>query len=367
MVDSAKMFDSQGSRWSDQELWKKGFDLIAHPSTRDKGFEQLIKLSRAAMSRYLRSKNGPCDDHHDIISNVADRIWESRNRREYPSLPAFFAFLKTAVRNELTDQRKSAHSRRTTSIESSGDPSDGHSTEFMQRLENLSEHHALLEVANNLWLGRKTPNFKYQMLAAKLLLWDRKRLSFVKTAVEELGCQQKAVDNASLISWVTEETILKRLSYAVIHHKPEKLVNTVTKDCNLASNEEVLLLWNRFFHLKPKKVLINEYPDNQREWAQSILDHYEARLPFGPCFEVVIDSVKRCGASVAVFARDELWKRTMFQYSLYKMPQEDMVTWFQHPTSLAQFNLGDGQIHGWIANKRLNKELREALESGEWS
>jgi Sigma-70 region 2 len=360
------MMGSNARPYSANDPWRKGFDMIGSAATRDLGFELLIKLSRGAMSRYLRDLEGPLDDHEDIVSCVAIRLWESRETREYPTLPSFLAFVKRATKNELIDRRRSAYTKQTTSLEVSEEASSDDSVEFMRRLGSRAEDHALLQVADNLWLGKKASNYQLRMLAATLIFRDKKRLLVVMEALKKLNRAPQDIDPVWLLKWVTDKSILRRLSYSVMHYRPEDVFKAVVDSDHKYSNEDILLLWKRFVRFEPKGRLMKSIPEDQHAKVKGILEAHEAKLPFSPSFESMISNVRRHDDQIDVFSEEGLWKRLLFQYSVYNLPRDDMHQWFEKPASLGKFSLGKNQIHGWISNGRLRIELEKACESGEW-
>ncbi len=294
------------------------------------------------------------------------RMWNLRNNpAKFPTLGHWIGYAYCIARNACTDMRKSAESRHASGAEYSDETLESHARNVAEEFEGAALYADLMNLADDLWLGEKPADYRYRMLAANLVLHRQVRLQRVYEYLKQFEHAKFSEDPVTFMNWIKDPTIVRRLTYLVTHHSREELLRTMEERVAPTCDDEKAWMYQRYGLFHSIKKIVDNVDSCRQAAAEEFLGRCEESLPFRDAVERIYRSIKSIDDQTQVLCEPGLWKRLIFQYSQYELPLNDMVEWFGPPCQTVGFKFDQTKAHGWVYNKRLLKELREAYRNGE--
>ncbi len=350
--------------------WQEALANLAVDTEFHLGFERLVHLTRPALRKYLQMRGVTNEDREDIVQTTFLRILENRDRISFRTATEWNAYARTIARNLLIDRVGSAYARNTQPIPESTLADLDSPEDFEVQILDAEQRESYIRAANELYLGPRSREGDVYLLAAKMLLWDRRELPEVLMVLRREGFLEGEIDSATFIERVVSEQNLRWLVYSKLGLAPEILFALVLgcppseiPERFSTRREETLTLMLRFCNFQSRKSILQFMADILTpEEVDSILKRFESRVPLESRMRRIANRLRRHSDKGRALSDSLVWKRLAIHYVSHKMHHADFVGWVGPAASVGGFTMTDDTVRGWIGNRRIYTDLKKYID-----
>jgi DNA-directed RNA polymerase specialized sigma24 family protein len=324
------------------------------------------------------------EDAEDIVQQAYLRIWSRRRQLQNMGLAAWRGYLnRIALRCCLDHLRSRDNKDRPASLESFHDiPSE--EMPLVSAVEDAIRLGVIFSLADEVWLGSDpsvSPAVRTrQILAAQMMALDGVPWETVCRVLGDGPDPTQSISRGTLDRWVTDPNVVRGLAYERLYFSNQNLAafllmplspestseapSRIDPDGTTAGwtpDEQLVIGWRYGAGMQQQQ--IEARTDNRlpSEELESLFAKCCALFPFRERMaEILASPVLRSSVPVReLLASDGLWKRLVFQYAYVDdISYKDILD----RTAPAADQVGctiteRGTLKGWIAMKRLLKEL----------
>jgi len=284
----------------------------------------------------------------------------------------------------VDSKTKDAIRRRGTIVEYGEDYQDPRTQQDEKDSEVRDQALQILKAADDHWLGSEPPDFEERLLAAQLLCVDGLPWETVVDMVAHTLPRYVPKSEADLRQWLADVRVVRSAAYLEVYHTAPKLTARIVgcDEDDLAALferiqtcvptdhahggwtwQELSVIEHKFYRYQPT-LRVHEHCIGclQKEQVCEIVGRCALRLPFAKVMKDVWNGFETNPTRQKAFGEARFWKRLAFQCIIADgLRRHDFEDWLCPCAEGTGFAFSAETLQGWIANKRLVKELREYL------
>ncbi len=345
-------------------------------STREEGFSRLVARSRPFLNSLLANSLRSESDREDIIQQIFQRVWKSRERFEFTTVGAWWRFLRTMTRNCLIDHVRSQSE--TASLEDLElqdiPPAEIEMVDAV--VEAMEDRRLLYRLADELFLdlpqGISDSLRTHHLLAAKLFLIDRMPWQTVCRIMNSQTNEFELMGRSDLDRIVSDPSLIRHLAFTELHWENEQLCAYLLeigsdpgKDSlgleNPWSEEQKEAIQLRFqYALLLDQILSRLGTSVNKSELVAIFDRCVQLFPFVEIMYRLRQNVGPVKGGLDQLASPGLWHRMVFQYHCHNaLPQKDILDRTAGAAQAAGTDVTPGKLNVGLSNGRLFKKLAD--------
>lgn len=340
-------------------------------SSREEAFSKLAVRCRPYLhSLVSRSLSSP-SDCDDVIQEVLQRLWKSRDKAGFATAGAFWRFLRTLARNCTIDHLRL--------VEPALNLDDHEWVEILPDehdqvdllVEAIEDRRVLYRLADEVFLkARPEINDRMQtrrLLAAKLFLIDKLPWQTVIRIVNSGAYDDEFIGRTELDDLLTDESVLKQLAFRELHWENSRLssflIDTANSGPKPLTADEVLAVQMRFQYAMLYDQIANRMESRlKKSELTEVFDSCVQRFPFVEIMNRLVKDVGQVTDARKLFKDAGLWNRLVFQYFCHDtLPHRDIYDRTASAAKIVGHEITLGKLNVGLSNGRLFKKLAEHL------
>lgn len=339
----------------------------------DERFEKRWHASIPIFERYLTKLGQAPDSIPDVLQTAFTKIWPRRHELSFEDDGRWLAYLKCVFDSVRHDH--GAKDGRETPVQP--DKVLVADTTFTEAIQARLDEREATEASQDLWLGEAPDELPTKTLAAMLLLLDGRRPSEL-AQISQFSRQSFSLRAAVSVPRVQRQVmyeVLKpphdQVACAVLGLPVDHLAEAVTSSaagrdhCSETGKwraTETHIAIRHCLEYEPASIISRSIPEMQLNDIAKVIVRIQTLLPFSSAVQTILQGMARYRLDHKSLGESGLWKLVAFQYTLESQTHQDLLAWMSGPAHQCGFSLGPMQVHGWISNKRLLRELQANIE-----
>lgn len=355
----------------------------------ERAFDRLMRQTTPMLRSYLQWKIPVPDDREDVIQEVKQRLWRSRQRLEDRGMGGWWRYVKTTADRITIDYFRERSAAASLDDPEMGEIPDADLPDVDALVGVLVDRERLYRLADACWLGAPAPDHSRRLLAAKLFYVDGLPWSDVCEIVGRGSPDRRPPSRRELDDWLADQTVLAHLAYSSLYVSndaltqrllglpagdPESLERLARRAAEIAARdaepdeapptenwtwpEIAAILW-RFRHamLLDQIVRLQACRLDLNELEQ-LFDRCRDLFPFSTTVVRLKESTKASPGAGDVLSGAKLWQRLVFQYfAADTLPHRDIHDRTAPAAEAVGYQLTLGMLNVWLSNGRLMKSL----------